>query len=163
MNNIVTFPGSSERQPEVTKPTAAETSPGEALYGPSRSREAVQRDIDAHIKERKAYGRAAAWAEAARDQMLPECTIENAQADADMAYNTMIEAARHLLICMPTDPRGLVDLLMYLEKNFSALPQEVTHSIAGGGQSLAFDLLRTVRMSLREITKYGKFGKSPYG
>jgi hypothetical protein len=51
---------------------------------------------------------------------------------------------------MPTDPKGLVDLLMYLEKNFSVLPQEISQG-AGANQSLAFDLLRTVRLSLREI------------
>ena len=69
----------------------------------------------------------------------------------------MQEAARGLLICMPTDPKGPVDLLMYMEKNFSVMPQEVIHG-GGQGQSLAFDLRRTVRMSLREITKYGKHG-----
>jgi hypothetical protein len=26
---------------------------------------------------------------------------------------------------MPTDPKALVDLLMYLEKHFSILPQEI--------------------------------------
>jgi hypothetical protein len=58
-----------------------------------------------------------------------------------MAYREMQQAARHLLIRMPTDPKGLVDLSMYLEKNFSVLPQEVIHG--GSGQSLAGDLLRT--------------------
>jgi hypothetical protein len=58
-----------------------------------------------------------------------------------MAYREMQQAARHLLIRMPTDPKGLVDLSMYLEKNFSVLPQEVIHG--GSGQSLAVDLLRT--------------------
>jgi len=48
---------------------------------------------------------------------------------------------------MPTDPRALVDLLMYLEKNFS---MEIC------GRSLAFDLLRILRLSLRAVTKYGK-------
>jgi hypothetical protein len=69
----------------------------------------------------------------------------------------MQNAARHLLICMPTDPKGFVDLLMYLEKNFSVLPQEITHG-ASATQSLGFDLLRTVRLSLRAIAKYGKHG-----
>jgi len=42
------------------------------------------------------------------------------------AYQKMGEAARNLLICMPANLKGLVDLLMYLGKNFSVLPQEVT-------------------------------------
>jgi hypothetical protein len=41
---------------------------------------------------------------------------------------------------------------LYLEKNFSLLPQECC------GRSLAFDLLRTMRLSLRKIAKYGKHG-----
>jgi hypothetical protein len=49
---------------------------------------------------------------------------------------------RNLLICMPTERRALVDLLLYLEKNFSVLPQEISD------RSLAFDLLRTMRLSL---------------
>ena len=52
-----------------------------------------------------------------------------------------------MLVVMPTDPRALVDLLMYLEKNFS---MEIC------GRSLAFDLLRILRLSLRAVTKYGK-------
>ena len=72
---------------------------------------------------------------------LPEYRIEEARANTAMAYREMQQAARHLLIRMPTDPKGLVDLSMYLEKNFSVLPQEVIHG--GSGQSLAGDLLRT--------------------
>jgi hypothetical protein len=59
---------------------------------------------------------------------------------------------------MPTDPKALVDLLLYLEKNFTAVPQEIIRGAGGSAQSLAFDLLRTVRLSLREIAKYGKHG-----
>ena len=62
----------------------------------------------------------------------------------------MQECGRSLVICMPTDPRALVDLLLYLEKNFSILPQEIS------GRSLAFDLLRTTRLSLRKVARYGK-------
>jgi len=54
---------------------------------------------------------------------------------------------------MPTDPKALADLLMYLEKHFSLLPPEIN------GKSLAFDLLRTMRLSLRHIAKYGKHGR----
>jgi hypothetical protein len=145
-NNIVTFPGSSEREPTAAKPEPT----GEKRYGSSRSRAAVQADIDAHIKSRKAYGKAVAWEAAAQDDDLPAYRIEEARCLTAMAYREMQEAARHLLICMPTDPKGLVDLLMYLEKNFSVLPQEISQG-AGANQSLAFDLLRTVRLSLREI------------
>jgi hypothetical protein len=38
----------------------------------------------------------------------------------------------------------------YLEQNFSVLPQEFH------GRSLAFDLLRTLRLSLRKYAGYGK-------
>jgi hypothetical protein len=37
-------------------------------------------------------------------------------ASTAMAYREMQDAARNLPICMPTDPKGLVDLLMYMEK-----------------------------------------------
>jgi hypothetical protein len=29
------------------------------------------------------------------------------------------------VICMPTDPKAPVDLLMYMERHFSILPQEI--------------------------------------
>ena len=61
-----------------------------------------------------------------------------------------------LVIVMPTELKGLVDLLLYLERNFSALPQEVTRG-QPAEESLAFNLLRTVRLSLREVAKYGKY------
>ena len=44
-------------------------------------------------------------------------------------------------------------------KNFSVLPPEIACG-ASNGQSLAFDLLRTVRLSLREIAKHGKRGRT---
>jgi hypothetical protein len=161
MENIITFPGSSERKPTVAEPapTASEVAPGETRYGPSRSRSAVQADIDAHVKARKAYGKAVAWEAAAQAEELPAYRIEEARCNTAMAYREMQDAARNLLICMPTDPKGLVDLSLYLEKNFSVLPQEITHG-AGTSQSLAFDLLRTVRLSLREIAKYSKYGST---
>jgi hypothetical protein len=146
MDNIVTFPGSSEREPTVAKPEPT----GESRYGSSRSRAAVQLDIDAHVKARKAYGKAVAWEAAAQAEELPAYRIEEARCLTAMAYREMQEAARHLIICMPTDPKGLVDVLMYLEKNFSVLPLEISGG-AGANQSLALDLIRTVRLSLREI------------
>jgi len=35
------------------------------------------------------------------------------------------DSGRMLVVVMPTDRRVLVDLLLYLEKNFSILPQEI--------------------------------------
>jgi hypothetical protein len=58
---------------------------------------------------------------------------------------------RALVICMPTEHKALVDLLLYLEQNFSVLPLEF-HD-----RSLAFDLLRTMRLSLRKQARYGKY------
>jgi hypothetical protein len=107
MNNIVTFPGASERKPS------------------------------------------------AQAEELPAYRIEEARCLTAMAYREMQEAARHLLICMPTDPKGLVDLLLYLEQNFSVLPSELTSS-GIKSESLAFHLLRTVRLSLREIARLRK-------
>jgi hypothetical protein len=56
MSTIITFPGSSERKPA----TAVTAEPAflvveQTEFGPGRSRKAVQVDIDAHIKARKAY------------------------------------------------------------------------------------------------------------
>jgi hypothetical protein len=48
---------------------------------------------------------------------------------------------------MPTDPKALVDLLMYMERHFSILPQEIN------GQSLAFFMLH--RFVHREVRKVG--------
>jgi len=156
-DNIVTFPGfspkrgrsntvSSEPQEEASGPA-----PGEILYGPSRARSAVQADIDAHIRARKAYGKAVAWEAACRDGDAVEYQREEEREHTEHAYREMKDAARHLLICMPTDPKGLVDLLLYLEQNFSVLPDEIT-SGSHKSESLAFNLLRTVRLSLREIS-----------
>jgi hypothetical protein len=157
MSTIITFPGSSERQPTVTKPTVTEPSPGEALYGPGRLREAVQRDIDRHIKAHKDYGRAVAWEMAAQDGDAVRSQLEDAREHTLKAYEELQEAARNLLICMPTDPKGLVDLLLYLEQNFSVLPAEIHHQ-GEVSQSLAFTLLRTVRLSLRGVEKHGHTG-----
>jgi hypothetical protein len=65
------------------------------------------------------------------------------------AFEEMQFRGRALVIVMPTDRRALVDLLLYLEKNFSVLPQEFC------GRSLAFHLLRTLRLSLRKSEGYG--------
>jgi hypothetical protein len=124
-----------------------------------RTREGVKAHIDEHIKARDAYAKAAAWKMAAEAQNLPVAQIDQAQNEAWKRYLEMLEAGRRLLIVMPTDPKGLVDLLLYLEKNFTVLPPEITHA-AGTTHSLAFDLLRTMRLSLRPIARYGKYDKS---
>jgi hypothetical protein len=153
MDNLIKFPGRSDRELSSTEPTPAVgvlLHPGE--FGPSRSRSAVQADIDAHVKARKAYGKAVAWEAACREEDAVEYQREEARELTERRYQEMKDAARHLLICMPTDPKGLVDLLQYLEHNFSVLPEEM-RSCRGSNssESLAFNLLRTVRLSLREI------------
>jgi hypothetical protein len=47
--------------------------------------------------------------------------------------------------------------MIYLEHNFTTLPAEITCR-ADRSQSLAFYLLRTMRLSLRAVAKYGKHG-----
>ena len=120
-----------------------------------RTREGVQRGIDRHIAARRAYGQALARVTAIEDGNLPTAQIAEGQMKAFEAYIEMTEAARSLLVVMPTDLKALADLLLYLEKNFSVLPPEIACG-ASNGQSLAFDLLRTVRLSLRAVAKYGK-------
>jgi hypothetical protein len=102
---------------------------------------------------RRRKASAVAWTIAAEAQNLPLANIEQAHLNSFKLYQEMQEAARSLVICMPTSPRALVDLLLYLEKHFTTLPQEVN------GRSLAFDLLRTVRLSLRAVARYGKYDK----
>jgi hypothetical protein len=116
-----------------------------------RTRELVREDIKLHMEARAAYGQAVAWESAAESEKLPQDQIEEARQRTAMAFNYMGHRGRHLVVCMPTDPRALVDLLMYLEQNFSVLPQEIS------GRSLAFHLLRTMRLSLRKAEKYGKY------
>jgi len=79
-----------------------------------------------------------AWTIAAESQNLPTAQIEQAHLAAFRLYEEMQQRGRSLVICMPHDPRALVDLLLYLEKNFTTLPLEVD------SRSLAFDLLKTV-------------------
>jgi hypothetical protein len=117
-----------------------------------RTRDDVRTAIREHEEARARYGRAAAWTAAAEEDGLPAANIEQARQDPAQLYAEMQESARSLVIAMPTDPKGLVDLLMYLERHFSILPQEVN------GRSLAFFMLRTVRLSLRGIGNYGKVG-----
>jgi hypothetical protein len=117
-----------------------------------RNREGVQKAIREHEEARRAYAKAVAWLAAAEEEGLPMANIEAARKDTAQLYAEMQVRAAGLVISMPTEPRALVDLLMYLEKHFSILPQEVN------GRSLAFFMLRTVRLSLREVARYGKYG-----
>jgi hypothetical protein len=47
----------------------------------------------------------------------PPAQIADAQLKAFEAYGEMTEVARRLLVVMPTEPKALVDLLFYVEKN----------------------------------------------
>ena len=117
-----------------------------------RTRDDVQKDINAHIAARAAWARAEAWLAEADAQELPAGEIEEARAQAAVTFQELTWRGRHLLIAMPTDLKALVDLLMYLEKHYSILPQETC------GKALGLDLLRTMRLSLRAIAKHGKHG-----
>ena len=87
---------------------------------------------------------------AAESENLPTAQIEKLGSKPRPVFAELQCRGRSLLICMPTDRRALVDLLLYLEKNFSIFPQEMC------GRSLAFELLRTMRLSLRKSEQYGK-------
>lgn len=149
MSNLIQFPGNRTEQPEAMAEPAWKRR--ERLA--SRVQAAVQRDIDRHVAARRVYGQALVKVAAIEDGVQ----IADAHLKAYEAYAEMTEAARMLLVVMPTDLKALVALLLYLEKNFSLLPPEVACG-ASNGQALAFSLLQTVRLSLREIGKYGKRG-----
>ena len=150
MSNVFQFSGFQKSVPVVDGDQEVHARESNWL-----SREHVQGKIDAHIAARHAYGQALARVNAIEDGSLPVAQMADAQLKALEANSEMTEAARRLLIVMPTEPKALVDLLFYLEKNFSVLPPEIACGVSNG-QSLAFDLLRTVRLSLRAISKYGK-------
>jgi hypothetical protein len=151
-DNVITFP-----EPALFPKRRAIPITNEPEEEDRRSRECVQRDIDEHKASRDRYAKAVAWLTAAESQNLPPANIEAAREEQVVLYEEMQASACNLLICMPTDPKALVDLLLYLEKNFSVLPQEIQR---GGStvESLAFNLLRTVRLSLRPIARCGKHG-----
>jgi len=118
-------------------------------------RASIDEDIKLHIAARIAHGKAVAWEAAAESENLPPAQIEEARKRTAAAFEELRYRGRNLVINMPTDQRALIDLLLYLEKNFSVLPQEVSD------RSLAFDLLRTMRLSLRTIAGYGQGRKVP--
>ncbi|WP_038970241.1 hypothetical protein [Bradyrhizobium genomosp. III] len=142
MSNILTFPGSL---PESSVPPAE---PQEASAW--RDRAYILQDIERHVAARRAYAKAVAWEIAVQDQNLPAAQLEAAREATAEAYRELSWAGHALVATTPADPKALVDLLLYMEKNFSTLPQEVV------GRSLALDLIHTVRLSLRKITRYGK-------
>jgi hypothetical protein len=105
-----------------------------------------------HMAAREAHAKAVAWEVAAESENLTPAQVEEARKRTAEAFEEMRYCGRRLVIVVPTDRRALVDLLLYLEKNFSVLPQEFC------GRSMAFNLLRTLRLSLRKSGGYGKVG-----
>jgi hypothetical protein len=122
-----------------------------------RSRDHIREDMDKHIAARDAYGKAVAWEAAAESQNLPPSQIEAARQRTAAAYAELQDCGRRLVVCMPHDLRGLVDLLLYLEQNWTALPEVIRTHHNANGQSIAFSLLRTMRLSLRAVGKIGKY------
>jgi hypothetical protein len=84
-----------------------------------RSLQNVQCEIDKHIAARREYAQAAAWAAQAEAENLPAAVVEAARDKAAKVFEEMNWLGRRLMITMPTDPKGLVDLLMYLERRTS--------------------------------------------
>jgi len=147
--NVVNFPGrpsAAKQDDETNSPAAAEP---ERMHW--RTRELVQSDMEKHVAARAAYAKAIAWESEAEFANLPPALIEAARTRTAEAFGELQYRGRNLVTVMPTDRRALVDLLLYLEKNFSILPVEFH------GRSLAFDLLRTMRLSLRRVEGYGKY------
>ncbi len=152
---VIKFPGLSPnrgRTNAVVSEPQEEDAPKKVHW---RSRDHIQEDIELHIAARVAYGKAVAWEAAAESENLPPAQIEEARQRTAEAFQEMEYRGRHLVLVMPTERRALVDLLLYLEKNFTILPQEFC------GRSLAFDLLRTMRLSLRKYEGYGQGRRMP--
>ncbi len=156
-SKIIKLPYSVKREARSRKPrrlkngTALEERVRKARPA-SRTRDRIQEEIEAHVAARAAYGKAVAWEAAAESENLPPAQIQEARKRTAEAFEEMQFRGRNLVIVLPTDRRALVDLLLYLEKNFSVLPQEIV------GRSLAFKLLQTMRLSLRKTEGYGKAG-----
>jgi DNA-binding winged helix-turn-helix (wHTH) protein len=125
-DNIVTFPSLSPKR-QRSNPISSEPREDEDPANSRadwRSRERIREDIDLHIAARDAYGKAVACEVAAESQNLPPAQIEEARQRTAQAFQEMQCRGRALVIVMPTEHKVLVDLLLYLEKNFSVLPQE---------------------------------------
>jgi hypothetical protein len=136
-------------EPEQRRAQAVREDDEPAPRGRLREQDRVARDIQEFERARTGYRQAVAWLAAAEAGEIPGAHVEVARQDLALLYEEMQDSARNLLVVMPTDLKGLVDLTMYLEKHFSILPEEIN------GRSLAFHLLKTVRLSLRSIAKYG--------
>jgi hypothetical protein len=104
---IFTFPGETTTTATPIPDAESELTRGERLYGLRRSREAVQRDIEAHVTARRQYSQAVAWVATAEAEGLPAANIEAARQKTAVLYAEMQDAARRLLIATPTDPKGL--------------------------------------------------------
>ncbi|MCV0385867.1 MAG: hypothetical protein K5821_05470 [Nitrobacter sp.] len=150
MSNVVTFPRNSTSRGQLPFTSEDQEAPQK---GDWRARMHVQTDIENHRAARRRYAEAVAWIAAAESANLPAVQIEAAKQDLVKLHAEVDDCARMLLIVMPTDVKGLIELLLYLERNFTVLPQAITYNGGGTTNSLAFDLLRTVRLSLREIAK----------
>jgi hypothetical protein len=98
-----------------------------------RDRASLKRDIEAHIGARQAYQLAVSWLAAAEAENLPTANIEAAREDERKLHAEMVEAAQMLLIVTPHDPKALINLTLYLEQNFTALPSEMTVGGIYGG------------------------------
>jgi hypothetical protein len=146
---IITFGGRTTTQPTTEAEADTYLKAVAAAY---RSRDRVKEEIEAHTAARDAYSKAVLWEASAESQNLPTSQIEAARQRTAAAYHELKERGKMLIIFMPTDLRGLVDMLMYLEQNWSLIPDDLMHR-----RSLAFDLIRTTRLSLRAVAKYGKY------
>lgn len=144
--------GGVDVAPESAKPVEQpDDGPDPRVYW--RGRDDVRNAIRRHETARQDYARAAAWlGEAELAGTYPATVVESARLEAIRTFEEMNDCGRSLVLSMGTDIKGLIDLLMYMEKHFSVLPQEIN------GRSLAFFMLNTVRLSLRGIAKYGKSG-----
>jgi hypothetical protein len=120
-DNIFTFPGlfpnRGRANPVFSEPQ--EEVPKKVHW---RTCEHIREDIEMHIAAREAYGKAVAWEVAAESENLPPAQVEEARKRTAEAFEEMRYRGRQLVIVMPTDRRALVDLLLYLEENFSVLP-----------------------------------------
>ena len=88
-----------------------------------------------------------AWEAVAESENLPPAQIEEARKRTAEAFEEMRYRGRNLVICMlPSGARWSISCSTW-KKTFSVLPQEISD------RSLAFDLLRAIRLSLRKYEK----------
>jgi hypothetical protein len=147
-----------DAQREIISKTIDEVIEERMRSGPDETldRSMVLAKIQKFEEAKTAYAEAVTWEAAweAHAESPSADQIEDARTRCAKAFEEMEYRGQMLLVAMPHDLRGLVDMMMYMEKNFSLLPQEMD------GKSLALTLLRTVRLSLRHVQACGKFGPS---